>query len=100
MNGGRIVQKIGIDGHVLGDRSGGNATYYMNLIKNLSCNCDDIGFNIYCNKKYEMEVNQNINMKVEKFQTSNTLTRNLIECPYLEKKDKLDVMHFQYFFEI
>lgn len=91
------MRKIGIDGHVLGDRSGGNETYYMNLIKNLSCNCDDIGFNIYCNKKYEIEVNQNINMKVKKFQTSNTLTRNLIECPYLEKKDKLDVMHFQYF---
>lgn len=91
------MKKIGIDAHVLGDKSGGNETYYKNLIENISYYCEEEEINIFFSKKYKLELNGNTNMKMEKFGLSNTLIRNLIECPCLEKKYNLDLMHFQYF---
>lgn len=86
---------IGIDAHVLGDKSGGNETYYRNVIANLS---DEI------QKKTILFINEGADIadldfkgKIVCFKNRNAFIRNFIEMPYLAWKYKLDCLHMQYF---
>lgn len=86
---------IGIDAHVLGDRSGGNETYYRNLIENLDSKTQ---------KKVILFVNETANIsdldfkgKVVRFKSHNAFVRNFVEMPYLAWKHKLECLHMQYF---
>lgn len=86
---------IGIDGHVLGDKSGGNETYYRNLINSLS---DEMQKQTILFVSPELDLSQyNYHGKVVRFQSKNAFVRNFIEMPKLAKKYKLDCLHMQYF---
>lgn len=86
---------IGIDAHVLGDCSGGNETYYKNLIENLPNNIvDDII--LFVNPGYDVEA-LGFKGRVVQFKSTNSFIRNFIEIPVLMKKYSLSCMHMQYF---
>ena len=86
---------IGIDGHVLGDHSGGNETYYRNLIKNLSKEVQNKTI-LFVNSKEDIS-DIHFQGKVVCFKTHNAFIRNFIEMPYLAWRCKLDCLHMQYF---
>lgn len=86
---------IGIDGHVLGDRSGGNETYYRNLIEHFSGDqCKNII--LFVSKNCDVS-KLNFSGKIVRFKSSNAFVRNYIELPWLSLKYKLKVLHLQYF---
>lgn len=86
---------IGIDAHVLGDKSGGNETYYRNLISNLSENVQK-NVILFINKNVDLS-ELNFNGRVVVFKSKNAFVRNFLEIPYLAYKYKLECLHMQYF---
>lgn len=86
---------IGIDGHVLGDKSGGNETYYRNLIENLDKDLQK-EIILFVNKEADISA-LDFRGKVVRFKSHNAFVRNFIEMPYLAWKYKLKCLHMQYF---
>ena len=86
---------IGIDGHVLGDRSGGNETYYRNLIMNLSPEIQKE--TILFVKSMEDVQGLSFQGQVVCYKSKKAAVRNFIELPYLAWKYKLKCLHMQYF---
>jgi glycosyltransferase involved in cell wall biosynthesis len=86
---------IGIGGHVLGDKSGGNETYYKNLINHFSPEqCKKII--LFLNKDYDAS-KLNFSGKIVRFKSRSALVRLYFELPYLSLKYRLRVLHLQYF---
>lgn len=86
--------RIGIDAHMLGDHSGGNESYYKNILDVL----DTSEFDIYIFVKRDYDATMyNNKYHVVQFKSHNPFVRNFVEIPYLCKKYKLDLMHMQYF---
>lgn len=86
---------IGIDAHALGDKSGGNETYYRNLIENFT---EEEAGNIILFVDNEFDTsNLKFSGQIVRFKSKNSFARNYIEIPYLMCKYRLSVMHMQYF---
>ncbi|ALU36982.1 glycosyltransferase family 4 protein [Clostridium autoethanogenum] len=92
--------KIGIDAHVIGDKSGGNETYYRNLIEQITKLITDEEIYLYFNdlkKSSLINIDNENNIKIKSFKTSNAVKRYMKYLPDYVQKDKLDVLHLQYF---
>lgn len=93
--------RICIDAHVLGDKSGGNETYYRNIIDNIHkfMKQDDEIILLMSSKKEAERINKkNIrNIKTVFFKSKNPIIRYLYEIPKLVRKYKADVLHTQYY---
>ena len=86
---------IGIDGHMLGDHSGGNESFYYNVLKCMNVNENDI---VYLFVKDGVDIADFENkFTIVRFKSTNALIRNFIELPLLCKKYDLDLLHTQYF---
>ncbi len=87
--------RIGIDAHMIGDHSGGNESYYTNILKNMTVDDEDI---VYIFVKSGAPVERYFDkFKVVEFEQKNAFKRNFIELPKLCKKYRIDVLHTQYF---
>lgn len=87
--------KIGIDGHMLGDNSGGNESYYSNILQSMKVPDD---CKIYLFVKPNVNVAQYCNkFEIIYFKSNNAVIRNFWELSLLCKKYKLDLLHTQYF---
>lgn len=87
--------RIGIDGHMIGDHSGGNESYYTNFLLNMNPTID-IELFLFVNDDVEVSI-FNEKYKIVRFKEKNAFKRNFIELPRLCKKYKLDLLHTQYF---
>lgn len=87
---------IGIDGHMIGDRSGGNESYYLNLLLNMSFPEE---WNVYLFLMKGTKVSENIkkNYKVIYYESDSAFKRVFFENSRLCKKYHLDILHLQYF---
>ena len=86
---------IGIDGHMLGDHSGGNESFYYNVLKCMNVDKND---RVYLFVKDGVDTTEFENkFIIVRFKSANALVRNFIELPKLCKKYNLDLLHTQYF---
>ena len=91
---------IGIDAHVIGDKSGGNETYYKNLIQQICEVVTDEEIYLYFNgQKNSLMIKDNnkSNINRRNFKTHSAIKRNISYLPGYVQKDKLDLIHLQYF---
>lgn len=86
---------IGIDGHMLGDHSGGNESFYYNILRCMTFEEADKVYLFVTDKADTSEFEGKF--VIIKFKSVNSVIRNFIELPLLCKKYKLDVLHTQYF---
>lgn len=90
--------RVGIDAHMLGDKSGGNETYYKNILLNMGKLIKDEEIILFMNKKNNVKyINDLRNMKKENFMISKASIRNSILLPLYPLKYDLDLFHIQYF---
>lgn len=89
------MRKFGIDGHILGDNSGGNETYYRNVIENFTKE-QQKNIILFLNQDYDAS-ELDFHGQIVRFKSHNAFVRNFIEIPHLMLKYKLAVMHMQYF---
>lgn len=87
--------RIGIDAHMLGDRSGGNESYYSNILRNMKTD-DANEYILFVRKGTDISAYR-YQYKIVEFRSTNSIIRNLVEIPKLCRKYKLDVIHMQYF---
>lgn len=86
---------IGIDGHMLGDKSGGNESYYTNILRTMPVDKEDT---VYLFVKKEVDVSEFENkFKIIRFNSGSSFIRNFWELNQLCKKYNLDLLHTQYF---
>lgn len=87
--------RVGIDAHMIGDHSGGNESFYTNIINNMNPpkNMEII---LFVKKGADLSALTN-KFKCIEFQESSALKRNFFELPKLCKEYELDLLHTQYF---
>lgn len=87
--------RVGIDAHMIGDHSGGNESFYTNIINNMNPpkNMEII---LFVKKGADLSALTNKFKRIE-FQESSALKRNFFELPKLCKEYELDLLHTQYF---
>jgi len=90
-----FTYNIALDAHCLGEKKGGNETYILELIKHLPILLNQPNYTIYHTKKHNYTTPQNLNWSSLKI--ANPWLRNSLIFPYYLKKDKIDLIHFQYF---
>jgi Glycosyltransferase len=87
--------RIGIDGHMIGDHSGGNESYYTNILKEMPVSKDD---DVYLFLKKNVDATLYAHKyKIIWFNSKNSFARNFFELPHLCRKYQLDLLHTQYF---
>lgn len=85
-----------IDGHCVGDKSGGNETYWKNLIYNIN-NVDNANdYTVFHSKDISLEL-KNTNHRTKSFYSNNTIWRNLVSLPMHAHLSGFDAIHTQYF---
>ncbi|MDO4189250.1 MAG: glycosyltransferase family 1 protein, partial [Lachnospiraceae bacterium] len=89
------MYRVGIDAHMLGDHSGGNETYYRNILENMSA-LDGTELYLFVTEKADISKLKEV-FKIVYFKSHKAAIRNFIELPYLCLKYKLDLLHVQYF---
>lgn len=86
---------IGIDGHMLGDHSGGNESYYTNILRAMETNPED---KVYLFVKEGIDVSEfNNKYIIIRFASSSSVKRNFVELNQLCKKFRIEVLHTQYY---
>ncbi len=86
---------IGIDGHMLGDHSGGNESYYANILRTMPIDPKD---KVYLFVRNGIEISEYENKYIiVRFSSESSLKRNFFELNTLCKKYKIEVLHTQYF---
>lgn len=86
---------IAIDGHMIGDRSGGNESYYKNVLRFITPSPQD---NLYLFLRNGVDGSEySKNFHVVYYQSKDALMRNFYELDKLCRKYKIDVLHAQYF---
>lgn len=87
--------RVGIDAHMLGDRSGGNESFYEGILKAFVPDKD---------KEYILFMNQGVDdspyrdrFRIVRFNSGNAFVRNFVELTRLCRKYRLDVLHTQYY---
>lgn len=86
---------IGIDGHMIGDHSGGNESYYSNILKKISVGKDDT-FYLFVKKSADVSLFEG-KFKIVRFESESAFKRHFVELPRLCLKYHLDILHTQYF---
>ncbi len=87
--------RIGIDAHMLGDHSGGNESYYTNILKNIS-HTADMELILFVRDGADVSMLPRF-YNIVKFEETNPFKRNFMELPKLCRKYNLDLLHTQYF---
>ena len=87
--------RIGIDAHMLGDHSGGNESYYTNILQNMIVPEEDEIY-LFVKKNIDSSAYSH-KFKVVEFEEESAFKRNFIELSKLCKKYQLDLLHTQYF---
>lgn len=90
---------VGVDGHCLGDRSGGNETYWTNLIDNLIKFDETNKYVIYLNEEVKFKEKGSNYIRIN-YKSGNTFWRNMIYLPQQALFNKFDLIHTQYFMPI
>lgn len=87
--------RIGIDGHMIGDHSGGNETYYQNILQQMRFPPD---WDAYLFLKPDADASPfEEQFKILRFKSSNAIIRNFFELPKIAKHFGLGLLHTQYF---
>lgn len=94
----RGIMRIGIDGHMIGDHSGGNESYYTNILLNMDCGNDEVY--LFVKKNIAIDKFRDRGFHIVEFDEESALRRNFIEIPKLCKQYSLDVIHLQYFIPV
>lgn len=90
--------RIGIDGHMIGDHSGGNESYYTNILLNMK---PTNNMHLYLFLKEGVDdSNFKDRFAIVRFKETSSFKRNFIELTRLCKIYKLDLLHTQYFIPI
>lgn len=89
---------VGIDAHMLGDHSGGNESYYRNILSNMRIP-DDMTIYLIVNSDAEVYDFED-RYKIVRFKTKNAFFRTFFELPKISRMYNIDVMHTQYFIPI
>ncbi len=87
--------RIGIDAHMLGDHSGGNESFYSNILANFKKSTNDDYF-LFVYEGIDTQKFQNV-FEIINLKEKSAFKRNFFELPRLCKKYKLDLLHTQYF---
>ena len=86
---------IGIDGHMLGDHSGGNESYYTNILRAMNVDPAD---KVYLFCKTNIDVSEfEKKFTVVRFKSQSSLKRNFVELNQLCNHYGIEVLHTQYF---
>lgn len=87
--------RVGIDVHMLGDRSGGNESFYRGILSGLTPDAGD---------EYYLFVNSGVDVteyedrfNIVYFKKNSSVYRNCVELRKLCKKYNIDVLHTQYY---
>ena len=87
--------RIGIDAHMLGDRSGGNESFYRGILAELTPDPED---EYYLFVRNGVDASEYMDrFRVVFFKSNNSIYRNCIELRKLCKEYKIDVLHTQYY---
>lgn len=87
--------RVAIDGHMLGDKSGGNETYYRNVLQNM---VPDEGMELVLFVKEGTDVSAyEDRFEIVYFPNHRASIRNIIDIPIMCIKNHIDVLHMQYF---
>lgn len=87
--------RVAIDAHMLGDMSGGNETYYRNVLQNMY---PSEGMEIFLFVKEGIDVSAyEDRFTIVYLPKHGASVRNLIDIPLLCIKHHIDVLHMQYF---
>lgn len=89
------MYRIGIDAHMLGDRSGGNESYYSNILDHMETS-EEYKLYLFVKKGVDVRRYQN-KFEIIPFRETHPLKRYFFELPSLCRKYQLDLMHTQYF---
>ncbi len=87
--------RIAIDAHMLGDKSGGNESYYSDILKELHPAPGDEVF-LFARPEADVKDYENT-FHIVRFSTNAPFKRNFVELNQLCKKYQIDVLHCQYF---
>ena len=87
--------RIGIDAHMLGDRSGGNESFYRGVLAELTPDLED-EYYLFVRKGVDASEYMD-RFRVVFFRNNNSVYRNCIELRRLCKEYKIDVLHTQYY---
>lgn len=87
--------RIGIDAHMLGDRSGGNESFYSNILKQMQFAADDEVF-LFVKKGIDVSAYED-RFQIVALESHSPWMRYFVELPRLCKKYQLDLLHTQYF---
>ena len=87
--------KVGIDAHMLGDRSGGNQRFYENILKYMNVPADSTIF-LFVQSGADISIYKD-RFEIVYLKSEGAVGRYLRELPGLCRKLKLDVLHTQYF---
>ncbi len=79
---------------MIGDHSGGNESYYTNILSNMDVSKDEVY--VFVNKDADVSF-LNEKFKIVRFSEESAFRRNYIEIPRLCREYKLDLLHMQYF---
>ncbi len=87
--------RIAIDGHMLGDHSGGNESYYSNILKNMEVDKKDT---VYLFVRKGVDISEYTEKyRVVEFSSNSAFRRYFFELDRLCRKYRVDVLHTQYF---
>ncbi len=91
------MKTIGIDAHMLGDHSGGNESYYSNILKEMmTLDHSDLRLILFVKEGVDVSPFEDC-FEIVRFKSNNSFIRNFVELTLLSFKYKLDVLHTQYF---
>ena len=86
---------IAIDGHMLGDRSGGNESHYTNILRAMKPDKEDT---VYLFVKSGADVSEfEEKFRIVRFASESPFRRNFTELDRLCRQYKVQVLHTQYF---
>lgn len=86
---------VGIDGHMIGDHSGGNESYYTNILKSMEVP-EGSTFILFLKTSVD-DTPYRDKFKIVRFKSSSAFQRVFWELPKLCEKYHLDLIHLQYF---
>lgn len=90
--------RIGIDAHMLGDRSGGNESFYRGILSGIDPDPGD-EYYIFVRPGVDASEYQD-RYHVVYFKSGSSIYRNCIELSKLCREYKIDVLHTQYYLPI
>ena len=89
------MMRIGIDGHMIGDHSGGNESYYTNILQSMKIEAKDEVY-LFVRKGIDISPYEH-KFNIVYFNSSSAFFRVFFELDYLCKKLRIEVLHTQYF---